>query len=67
MSCMYFLRQFRPSDDSTESSASITYWRKLLASPAQNRTISSSGDESNLPKVEVASSNLVSRSQPVRT
>src|SRR5665213_3781028 len=31
MSCMYFPRQLRPPDDSTESSDSITYWRKLLA------------------------------------
>jgi hypothetical protein len=30
MSCMYFLRQFRLPDDSTESSDSITYWRKPL-------------------------------------
>ena len=31
MSCMYFHRPHRDQDDSTESSDSITYWRKLLA------------------------------------
>jgi hypothetical protein len=30
MSCMYFQRQHGPPHDSTESSDSITYWRKLL-------------------------------------
>jgi hypothetical protein len=30
MSCMYFHRPHRDPDDSTESSDSITYWRKLL-------------------------------------
>jgi hypothetical protein len=30
MSCMYFHRPPRVPDDSTESSDSITYWRKLL-------------------------------------
>jgi hypothetical protein len=29
MSCMYFHRPHRDPDDSTESSDSITYWRKL--------------------------------------
>jgi hypothetical protein len=33
MSCMYFHRPHRDPDDSTESSDSITYWRKLLLSP----------------------------------
>jgi hypothetical protein len=32
MSCMYFHRPHRDPDDSTESSDSITYWRKLLGS-----------------------------------
>jgi hypothetical protein len=31
MSCLYFHRQNRDPDDSTESSDSITYWRKDLA------------------------------------
>ena len=30
MSCLYFHRPHRDPDDSTESSDSITYWRKLL-------------------------------------
>jgi hypothetical protein len=30
MSCLYFHRQHWDPDDSTESSDSITYWRKLL-------------------------------------
>jgi hypothetical protein len=33
MSCMCFPLSQRPRDDSTESSDSITYWRKPLASP----------------------------------
>jgi hypothetical protein len=32
MSCMYFHRPHRDQDDSTESSDSIAYWRKLLLS-----------------------------------
>jgi anti-sigma-K factor RskA len=31
MSCLYFHRPHRDPDDSTESSDSITYWRRLLA------------------------------------
>ena len=30
MSCMHFFLNQRPLDDSTESSDSITYWRKPL-------------------------------------
>jgi hypothetical protein len=30
MSCMHFHRNRRPQDDSSESSDSITYWRKPL-------------------------------------
>ena len=34
MSCMYFHGRDRHPDDSTESSDSITYWRKLLDFPS---------------------------------
>jgi len=33
MSCMHFPLNLRPQDDSTESSDSITYWRKPLDEP----------------------------------
>jgi hypothetical protein len=37
MSCMYFDRPPRDPDGSTESSDSITYWRKLLAGRDQGQ------------------------------
>jgi hypothetical protein len=46
MSCMYFLRQSRPPDDSTESSDSIAYWRKLLARFTRNDVLRSTGIQS---------------------
>jgi hypothetical protein len=52
MSCMYFPRQLRPPDDSTESSDSITYWRKLLV-PRQAVTASGKLDVLHLYAIAV--------------